>query len=186
MRRKTASNCSAALLLSGLALAACGAPQGKATDLLTITPNASVSGDSSQFQPPLTDCNPAPEATDSTASDLRFDGPCSFVETQGVQCVNRTDDFYAYISRRLPDYAQLSALVNVEKYHGPGTYTKNSVVFVQVARHGVLYEWRQDSATLTVSDGGNKVLVTGTSLPPLSGNPARGVEKVAGTLACAS
>ncbi len=173
------------LLASSLALSTCGSPQGKASDLLVVTPDASRHGDGGQAQPALADCTPLPEPSDGTASQLRFDGPCSFVETRAVQCVNKTDDYYAYIHRSLPDNAQLSALINVEKYKGPGTYTKNSVVFIQVARQGVLYEWRQESATLTVSDGGNRVAVaSGTQVPPLSGNPARGVETAEGTLVC--
>jgi len=176
-----------AIALCGLAtlpLAACSGTKGSAADLLSITPDPSVHGNVAYDNQPLAGCSPLPESAGPTASNLRFQGPCTFTENQAVQCVNKIDDYYAYVNRQLPDYGQLSALINVERYKGPGTYTKNSVVFLQVSHNGVLYEWKQDSATLTVVDNGNKVIVAGASVPALAGNPAHGTAHVDGTLVC--
>ena len=177
----------AAIVLCGLVTATvvgCSGSRGSAGDLLSVTPNPSATVDSAYVSRPLTGCDPLPESTGPTESDLRFQGPCTFTESQAVQCVNKTDDYYAYVNRQLPNYGQLSALINVEKYKGPGTYTKNSVVFLQVSREGVLYEWRQESATLTVADNGNKVIVGASSVPAVAGGPARGTARVEGSLAC--
>jgi hypothetical protein len=168
----------------GISLAGCSGSRGNAGDLLRVTPNPSASANLAYDSEPLTGCEPLPEQSGPTESDLRFQGPCTFTESQSVQCVNKTDDYYAYVNRQLPDYGQLSALINVEKYKGPGTYTKNSVVFLQVSRKGVLFEWKQESATLTVADNGNKVIVGASSLPPLAGGPARGAARVEGVLVC--
>jgi hypothetical protein len=165
-------------------VAGCSSSRGNSADLLSITPNASATANVAYENQPLSDCTPVPEPNPTTESNLRFEGPCAFTQTSAVRCVNKVDDYYAYINRELPDYGQLSALVNVEKYKGPGTYSKNSVVFIQVSRKGVLYEWKQESATLTVTQDANKVIVGASSVPAVAGGPARGSIRVEGTLAC--
>jgi len=173
------------VVLVVLPLAGCSSSHGNSPGLLTTTPDPSSRGPVAYDNQPLTGCDPLPDDSAGTAlSDLRFAGPCSFTETAPVQCVDKVDDYYAYVTRQLPDYGQLSALINVERYKGPGTYTKNSVVFLQVSRNGTLYEWKQEAATLTVADKGTKVVVDAASVPAVPGNPARGSARVQGTLAC--
>lgn len=167
-----------------LALAGCSSSKGNAADLLQVTPDPSVHGDLAYMSVPLEGCQPLPEPSAPAMSNLRFQGPCSFTQHGAVQCVNKTDDYYAYVNRQLPDYGQFSGLINVEKYKGPGKYTKNSVVMLQVARKGVLYEWKQQSATLTVTENGNQVIVEAANIPAVAGGPARGSARVEGTLTC--
>jgi hypothetical protein len=167
-----------------IAMAGCSGSKGNSGDLLRVTPAPSATGNVAYDNQRLQDCTPLPEPTGPADSNLRFDGPCPFTQTQAVLCVNRVDDYYAYVNRDLPQHGQLSALINVEKYKGPGTYTKNSVVFLQVSRAGVLYQWKQEEASLTVTDNGRRVIVGPSSLPALAGGPARGEVRVEGTIAC--
>ena len=175
----------AATVVSALAaslLTACGGG-GKPSDLLVVTPNPKVHATAVAAALKM-NCDVVAETAAKPGTDLRFIGPCVFTESAQVQCVKRVDDFYAYINRDLPNNDRLAAFINVEKFKGPGTYTKNSVVSLQVVHDGQLYIWKQDAATLTVDPGVHSVTVDAATLPASAGTPAAGKELVDGVATC--
>jgi len=181
-RRLTRGILAGILLSAGVLLTACSSG-GKTSDLLVVTPDPKSHATAVPVEMHIScDVLPEPSAQPSTA--LTFSGACAFDHTSKAQCVVRVDDFYLYIDRKMANSDRLAAYINVEKYHGPGTYTKNSVVSLQVVHGGQLYIWEQNAATLTVAPDGRSVTVPSATLSPSAGTPAGGIETVDGGAAC--
>ena len=181
----------ARVLLGGLAIASaaaltgCGDKPANASDLLVVTPNPNIQVKADLGGQPPVDCKTKPDPAQShVVSNLTFAGPCAFTEHTVLTCVNKIDDYYVYVSRDLTDGARVGAVINVEKYKGPGKYTHNATIYVQLIRNGTLYEWMDQSGTLSVINDGYKVILPPNKLPAVAGSLARGAETISGVAVC--
>jgi hypothetical protein len=170
-------------LLGLVAMTAVACGGGGTVDLLTVTPNPAIHADPAAAQLQDLNCKPLPEKENSK-SHLVFDGPCRFVENNAVRCVHPIDDFYVYIHRDLDEGGSLVVTINLEHYQKPGTYAKITDVLFQVTRDGVIYPWVQHEATATVSGDEKSVTLQPAGLVAPLGEPSRGIETVAGVIAC--
>jgi hypothetical protein len=115
-----------------------------------------------------------------------FNGPCSFTETARVKCVQITDDYYAFITRRLPQGATLDVTINVEFYTHPDTYRGLVQVYLGVVKGTQLYSWGNRQATATVEPGAHRLTLAFTRAGPWAGTLAADMETISGTLVCKS
>jgi len=107
-------------------------------------------------------CPPPPEDS-SGPSSLSVTGPCAFQHRARVNCEARADDFYVSLSRKAARGATLMVYINVEKYHGPGSYD-GAEMFVGVQDKTSIYRWSGDRLTITVGPGEEFVVLPTTRL----------------------
>lgn len=107
-------------------------------------------------------CPPPPEDS-SGPSSLSVTGPCAFQHRGRVSCEARADDFYVSLSRKAARGATLMVYINVEKYHGPGSYD-GAEMFVGVQDKTSIYRWSGDRLTITVGPGEGFVVLPTTRL----------------------
>jgi hypothetical protein len=94
-----------------------------------------------------------PPAEDSRGpGNLTASGPCPFEHTQPVSCEASKDDFYAAFTRPAKQGATLVTYINVEDYHGPGSYDRTQV-FVNVQSGTNILRWSNDNVHATVGPG---------------------------------
>jgi hypothetical protein len=176
---RVALPCWLAACLLGLTACGSGDPQPK---LLVITPAPAATTRAVTLAPNVR-CRPAPD-TVSAGSHFVFAGPCAFTVASAVRCVHRADDFYAYITRRLPHGFGLSVIINVEKYHGPGTYRDVTEVYMQVIKGLDLFAWGQRTATATVAEDERHLTLEPLEARAWAGTLAKGTETLGGSLVC--
>jgi len=107
-------------------------------------------------------CPPPPEDS-SGPSSLSVTGPCAFQHRARVNCEARHDDFYVSLSRKAARGATLMVYINVEKYHGPGSYD-GAEMFVGVQDKTSIYRWSGDRLAITVGPGEEFVVLPTTRL----------------------
>lgn len=130
------------------------APQGKTTFLPANTPSA---------QPPDLDfCPPRPESSGGT-STAAIEGPCAFQHRAPVTCESMRDDFIAAFTRPAKNGGTLVVYINVERYHGPGTYDATQV-FVAAQGGQSVFRWSTDTARAVVAPDEKYVLLPETRL----------------------
>ncbi len=96
-------------------------------------------------------CPPPPEDSPGPSS-LTVTGPCAFQHRGAVSCEPIADDFYISMSRKAARGATLMVYINVEKYHGPGSYD-GAQMFVGVQDKTSIYRWSSDTIAITVGPG---------------------------------
>lgn len=168
----------------GLALVGCGveAPNG-----IVVTPEPSVTGIGPLPGVPAwspANCPPIPETSAPKRSNLMFSGTCAFTHTGALTCQASGDDFYIAMKRTLPGGIPLDLYINVERYHGPDTYTGNAQVFMYVQDGQGLFRWYNFQATLMVGPNAASATLPRLDLLPEPGTPAVGIESVSGTIGC--
>lgn len=99
-----------------------------------------------EWRPP--GCPPPPEDSDGPSS-LAVTGPCTFQHRGSVDCESTADDFIVTMSRKAARGATLMVYINVEKYHGPGSYD-GAQMFVGVQDKTAIYRWSSDEVAITV------------------------------------
>jgi hypothetical protein len=170
-------------VLSGLILVACSSSSTQATDLLVVTPDPRIHAEVPSGE--LTALNCEPTADKGRAqSKLVLDGPCRFTVLSAIRCVHKTDDFYAYIKRELPNGGRMDTIINVEHYAGPGRYVKRAELYMQVDRNGALYGWQTWHATAEIASGERTITIEPAAVPAQAGTPARGTETIWGVATC--
>ena len=73
------------------------------------------------------------------------------------------DDFYAALTRKAKDGATLVIYLNVENYHGPGSYDGGQL-FLAVQKGTVIHRWSSDTVRATVGPGQAFVTLPATRL----------------------
>jgi hypothetical protein len=79
-------------------------------------------------------------------------GPCRFEQTGLVNCEGSPDDYYAAFTRQAKGGATMVTYINVEQYHGPGTYD-GAQMFVTVQSGTTILRWSSDNVHATVGPG---------------------------------
>ncbi len=93
-------------------------------------------------------CSSDPEPAQGP-STLRATGPCAFEHRGAMNCESAADDFIVALTRKTASNATLVVFLNVERYHGPGSY-ESAEMFVAVQDGTTLYRWWGDTVTATV------------------------------------
>jgi len=167
-----------------LLLAGCGveAPNGI---VVTPAPSSTPVGPLSVLPKWSPDsCPPVAETNVAQRSDLTFSGTCAFTQNGPLTCQVSQDDFYMAMKRTLRNGIPLSLYINVERYHGPDTYTGSAQVFMYVQDGQGLFRWYNVQATLTVGPNEASATLPQLDLQPEAGTPAMGIETVSGTIGC--
>lgn len=119
-------------------------------------PPAAPAGNSiHEFCPPPDD-SPGP-------GNFFAQGPCEFRQISQVHCQSSTDDFIVAIPRKANNGASLVMYLNVERYHGPGTYD-GAQLFIALQGDTTLYRWSNDAVHATVGPGEAFVTLPSTRL----------------------
>ncbi len=99
-----------------------------------------------------------------------------------MKCSATKDDFYIEAKRPAARDATLLVYVNVERYHGPGSYDKAEML-VGVQDPAFNFRWFSDTVRITVGEGEKFVELEPARLEPLP--PVEGPDiEVAGVLWC--
>ncbi len=178
-RKNAVVMCCVSVLLAG-----CGSGGQAQPKLLVITPNAQAKAPILALAPSV-NCRPAAEHGPAY-SRLAFVGPCAFTETARLQCVQRIDDYYAYVYRKLPQGWSLYTTINIEYYTRPDTYKQLTEIYVEVTKGLATYAWGQRLGTATVSPGGLRLTLPFTNLAPWPGTLSTQMEQIGGYLTCRS
>jgi len=93
-------------------------------------------------------CPPPPEATTGPSS-LTVTGPCAFEHHGAVSCEANGDDFLVSMTRPAASGALLMIYINVEQYHGPGSY-ETAEMYIGVQDKKLIYRWSGDTVAITV------------------------------------
>jgi len=159
------------------------------TKLLVVTPDAAHPGMASNVKAADPQCRSEGPGVQSTVqSSLVLTGPCSSTEKGLARCVKRIDDFYVYLAHDLPGQGRFILTVNVENYHGPGTYsTGGAELYLEVTRNGQFSYWSVRHAPVYVDESTPPhVHIDKALLAAQAGTPATGTEKLSGTVTCPS
>ncbi len=174
-----------ALVLCAAVLAGCG---GEAPKVIVLTSNPSATPSIAPVGPiPLWKAGqcPDPEPVPGQASNLAFSGMCTFSQTGALTCNAAADDFYLYTRRTLPNGLPLVFYINVESYHGPGTYNDNVQVLMTIQDGQGLYRWSDYHGAMTVAPGEKTAtLLKPAVMQPEPGTPTSGTEFVRGMIGC--
>jgi hypothetical protein len=144
----------AILSLICLLSAGCGDDPARSVKIISQPPVPMVTA----FLPPRgPDRNSLPEfcppAEDSPGPGSFFaKGPCEFRQSSPARCQASTDDFIVAIPRKAKNGGSLVVYLNVEQYHGPGSYDK-AQLFVAVQGETTLYRWSNEDVHATVGPG---------------------------------
>lgn len=120
-------------------------------------------------QTPVQDLNwqaefcPPPAETAGGPSDLTVSGPCQYKQKAQASCEGSKDDFYVAFTRQAKHGATLVTYLNVEAYHGPGTY-EQAQMFIAVQSGTKILRWSSDNVNATVGPGEAFVTIPGTQL----------------------
>jgi hypothetical protein len=132
-----------------------------------------------QWRPELCPPPPEPSGGDST---LAATGACAFHHRGPMECTSAGDDFVLEATRPAARDATLSIYINVEQYHGPGTYD-GAEMLVSVADAKFNFRWFSDSVSITVGPGEKFVELRSARLEALP--PADETEiRLSGTIWC--
>jgi len=93
-------------------------------------------------------CPPVVEKT-SGAGNLQVAGPCAFEHHQIAKCKAKADDFFVFVDRVGANGGKLGVYVNVEHYHGPGSYLL-SIAHITLQDGSLLYRWSSDNISVVV------------------------------------
>jgi len=116
-----------------------------------------------QWRPNL--CPPPSEPSGGPGT-LVATGACAFQQHGPVNCTSLEDDFILETSRPSARQSTLIIYLNVEKYHGPGSYDEGQMlVSVQDAKG--LFRWRSDTVVATVGADEKFVDIQSTRLEAL-------------------
>ena len=96
-------------------------------------------------------CPPPAEGSEGP-STFSVSGPCEFEHHGAVSCESVGDDFIVALTRKARNGATLVVYLNVEQYHGPGTYDGGQM-FVAVEGGSTIYRWSSDAVKTTVGPG---------------------------------
>lgn len=96
-------------------------------------------------------CPPPAEGSEGP-STLSASGPCEFEHRSAVSCESIGDDFIVALTRKARNGATLVVYLNVEQYHGPGTYDGGQM-FIAVEGGSTIYRWSSDAVKTTVGAG---------------------------------
>jgi len=96
-------------------------------------------------------CPPPPEPSGGP-STLVATGACAFRQQGMMECTSTADDFILQMTRPAAREAKLLIYVNVEKYHGPGTYD-GAEMLVGVQEGEQNFRWFSDALHVTVGPG---------------------------------
>ena len=133
---------------------------------------ASVTGPPSTVVPPriadwrLEACPPPPEdmpGDSGKRAPLVVTGPCAFEHRGAVSCESTGDDFIIAVTRKAARGARLVVYINVETYHGPGSYD-HAQMFLEVEDGTSIYRWSNDNFTITVGPDETFALLPTTRL----------------------
>lgn len=93
-------------------------------------------------------CPPPPE---DAAGPSRFaaSGPCEFRHEGAVSCESIQDDFIVAMTRKAKNGGTIVIYLNVEFYHGPGTYD-GAQLFVAAQGGTNILRWSNDEVRATV------------------------------------
>ena len=106
---------------------------------------------------------PPPSGESTGPSSLAVTGPCAFeVRTAGA-CESIGDDFIVALTRKAKLDASLVVYLNVEHYHGPGSYD-GAQMFVAAQGAKTIYRWSSDTVQATVGRNEAFVLLPRTQL----------------------
>lgn len=83
-----------------------------------------------------------------------------------MECTSTADDFILETKRPASREATLLIYVNVEKYHGPGSYDEAQIL-VGVQDPAFNYRWYSDQVRITVGEAEKFVEFPPTRLEPL-------------------
>jgi hypothetical protein len=123
----------------------------------TVTPAQSPEANwIPEFCPPPADESPGP-------GDLIVSGPCGLRHRAAVHCESSRDDFITAFTQNARNGATIVTYVNVEFYHGPGSYD-GAQVFVAVQSATSIYRWSNDNAHAVVGPDEAFVLLPETRL----------------------
>lgn len=106
---------------------------------------------------------PPPEETSGGPSHFQATGPCGFQHRSAVTCEASPDDFIIGFVRKALNGATLAAYLNVENYHGPGSY-EGTQIFLAVQSGQAIYRWSSDNAHAIVGPGEAYLTLGQTSL----------------------
>jgi hypothetical protein len=107
-------------------------------------------------------CPPPPEDAPGP-STLGVTGPCAFEHRGAVSCESAGDDFILTMTRPAAHGAKLMVYINVEKYHGPGSY-EEAQMFLGVQDKTLIYRWSSDTVSITVGSGEELAVLPPTRL----------------------
>jgi hypothetical protein len=93
-------------------------------------------------------CPPPPESEGGPGT-LVATGACGFRQQGMIACTSEADDFVIEMTRPAARGASLLLYVNVENYHGPGTYDSGEVL-VGVQEGEQNFRWFSDAVRITV------------------------------------
>jgi hypothetical protein len=130
---------------------------------------------------------PVPDDAGSTGSKLVFTGACPFAAPALVPCPNNrqnVDDYYIRFTRKMSRELTIYVSMNVERYHGPGTYSGTTAIIVEIPSGTTIYEWSTSTGSVTVDSNGTSGSIPRTPLGPAIGTPTTGTEYVEGTFTC--
>lgn len=94
-----------------------------------------------------------PPAEDLTGpSNLTIGGPCGFQHQQAIKCESSPDDFIIGFVRKALHGATVAVYINVENYHGPGSYD-GTQMFIAVQSGTAIFRWSNDNVHAEVGPG---------------------------------
>ena len=106
---------------------------------------------------------PPPAEDASGPSKFQATGPCGFQQRSAVYCESSQDDFIIGFVRAALHGATVATYLNVENYHGPGSY-EGTQIFVAVQSGRAIYRWSNDNARAAVGPGEAFLTIPETSL----------------------
>ena len=134
-------------------------------------------------------CPPPADAT-TGASSLAATGPCTFQQQRPASCVSVADHFVMTIARKAANNATLMMYINVDGYHGPGSY-EGAEIFAGVQDATSVSRWSTDDAKITVGPGEAYSIIPATELDAegaeasgANSDPGGTADVISGTLAC--
>jgi hypothetical protein len=107
-------------------------------------------------------CPPPAEGADGPSA-FAVTGPCAFEHKGAVSCETLPDDLLLTMTRKGARGTTLMVYINVERYHGPGSYPDGQM-FVGLQDKKNIYRWSSDAVNITVGDGGEQVVLPPTKL----------------------
>jgi hypothetical protein len=92
---------------------------------------------------------PLPADDSEGPSSFAATGPCGFRHPETVKCESLGDDFITAFTLKARNGAALVAYLNVESYHGPGTYD-GAQLFVAVQSATTIDRWSNENVHAVV------------------------------------
>ena len=108
---------------------------------------------------------PLPGEGSSGPSRFQAGGACGFQQRSAVNCESTPDDFIIGFMKKALHGATLAAYLNVENYHGPGSYD-GVQLFIAVQSGQAIFRWSNDNAHATIAHGEASLTLPPTTLEP--------------------